>query len=53
LDLKKGILIILLTALNNDVESHANLADEIKANEALIAADMSVAEGRPIRLSII
>jgi predicted dehydrogenase len=42
-----------IDCIDNDIESHVNLADAIKTHEALMAADLSVAEGKPIELPLI
>ena len=42
-----------IECIDNDVESHVNLPDAIKTHEALMAADLSAAEGRPVSLPLI
>ncbi|MCJ7625213.1 MAG: Gfo/Idh/MocA family oxidoreductase [Anaerolineaceae bacterium] len=42
-----------INCIENDVESHANLADAIKTHEVLMAADLSVAQGKPVKLPLI
>lgn len=42
-----------IECIDNDVESHVNLPDAIKTHEALMAADVSAAEGRPVSLPLI
>jgi predicted dehydrogenase len=42
-----------IECIDNDVESHANLPDAIKTHEALMAVDLSAAEGRPVSLPLI
>ena len=36
----------------NDVESHVNIADAVKTHEICLAADLSAAEGRSVRLPL-
>jgi len=43
----------LIECVDKNVESHANLADAIRTHEALMAVDLSVAEGRPVSLPLI
>ena len=42
-----------IDCIENNVESHVNLTDAIKIHEALMAADLSVAEGKPVKLLLI
>jgi predicted dehydrogenase len=42
-----------IECIDNEVESHANLPDAIKTHEALMAVDLSAAEGRPVSLPLI
>ena len=42
-----------IECIDNDVESHVNLPDAIKTHEALMAVDLSAAEGRPVSLPLI
>ncbi len=42
-----------IDCIENNVESHVNLTDAIKTHEALMAADLSVAEGKPVKLPLI
>lgn len=42
-----------IECIDNDVESHVNLPDAINTHEALMAADLSAAEGRPVSLPLI
>ena len=38
--------------IENNVESHANVADAAKTHEICMAADLSAAEGRPVKLPL-
>lgn len=42
-----------IDCIENNVESHVNLTDAIKTHEALMATDLSVAEGKPVKLPLI
>lgn len=38
--------------IQNDVESHVNIADAVRTHEICLAADQSAAEGRPVKLPL-
>jgi predicted dehydrogenase len=41
-----------IQCIQNDVESHVNVADAVRTHEICLAADMSAAEGRPVKLPL-
>jgi predicted dehydrogenase len=41
-----------IQCIQNDVESHVNIADAVRTHEICLAADMSTAEGRPVKLPL-
>lgn len=41
-----------IECIERDVESHCNIADTVKTHEICLAADLSAAEGRPVRLPL-
>ena len=43
----------LVECILTDTESHVNLEDAVKTHEVCIAADISAAEGRPVKLPLI
>jgi UDP-N-acetyl-2-amino-2-deoxyglucuronate dehydrogenase len=38
--------------IQDDVESHVNIADAVRTHEICLAADLSAAEGRPVKLPL-
>jgi len=42
-----------IDCIENNVESHVNLTDAIENHEALMAAYLSLAEGKPVKLPLI
>jgi len=43
----------LVDCILNDRESHANIEDAVKTHEIILAADMSAAQGRPVKLPLL
>ena len=49
----KGEINHFIQCIQQDVESHVNLADALRTHEICIAADISAAEGRTVKLPLI
>ena len=41
-----------IRCIQEDVESHVNIADAVRTHEICLAADLSAAEGRPVKLPL-